>query len=586
MYKYKINKITFNDGSEIIPGELTIIVGPNNCGKSRILRDIKSLTSDQNKNSVVVTNVEYSIPDTVQNLTDAYKITTFKDNKNNLYLRTLSSDLISQHNIHVGIDWEQNCQNWLTRKDENTRRNFSHWFGSFFVSLFETEDRLKIIKETQSSEKGQTTNLLQAFYYEGTKIESKLRSIVKEAFKKDIRLDYSTLRSILFRIGEDLENAPKDPRDAISYYEKHEKLDEQGDGLRSFVATLLAILVGRRPVLLLDEPESFLHPPQAFRLGEVVADHAVDNRQVVVATHSADFLRGILSKRQNLTILRVDRNNTINNISVLDSKNVASISNDPLLSSTRIMDGLFYKGSIIVEADADAVFYQRISRQLNDADNFHIAHAHNKQTVAKVVPPYRLLNIPFATIVDFDVFRVRDEFLNLLKQIGIPPETIEQALEHRHELVKYIEAVDPKEMLNNMIDGLKEEVERIIANEKKLDDQSLIKELAGNLKRIRESGSSWKKYKKEGVFALDDNSLARYKKLDEICSNFGLFIVPVGELESWFEKYGLPYSSNKSKWIVKALELIPSLKPNSDEEPWCFLQKVFQYLSNGKIKTS
>jgi len=579
MYQYKIDKILFNDGSSICPGALTIIVGPNNCGKSRILKDIKSLTSDQNKNSVVVTDVEYSIPDTVEALKEAYKITTFSDKNNKLYLRTLSSNLVTQHNIGVGVDWEQNCQNWLDQKNDNTKNQFRHWFGSFFVSLFETEDRLKLIKESESSEKGITNNLLQAFYYEGSEVENKLRVIVKEAFGKDIRLDFSTLRKILFRIGEDLEDVPIDLRDAISYYEQFEKLDEQGDGLRSFVATLLVLLVGKRSVLLLDEPESFLHPPQAFRLGEVIAEHAVDNRQLVVATHSSDFLKGVLSKRQDITILRVDRHGKVNKINMLESKDVAVISRDPLLSSTRIMDGLFYKGAIIVEADADAVFYQRISRQLNDADNYHIAHAHNKQTVAKVLPPYKLLGIPFSTIVDFDVIRVRDEFRGLITQIGMPKEKIDQALDLQATLVKHIENVDPKEMLSNLLSELKNEISRITANEKGLDEQTLIKEIAGNLKRIRESGSSWKKYKKEGIVALDEDAQIHFYKLDLICSEYGLFILPVGELESLLVDFGLPFTSKKSKWIVKALETIPSLQPNIEVLPWCFVQRVFQFLN-------
>lgn len=331
--------------------------------------------------------------------------------------------------------------------------------------------------------------------------------------------------------------------------------------------------------MLLDEPESFLHPPQAFRLGEVIAEHAIGNRQLVVATHSSDFLKGVLSKRQDITILRVDRHDKVNKINMLESKDVAMISRDPLLSSTRIMDGLFYKGAIIVEADADAIFYQRISRQLNDADNYHIAHAHNKQTVAKVLPPYKLLGIPFSTIVDFDVIRVRDEFRGLITQIGMPKEKIDQVLELQSFLVKHIENVNPKEMLNNILSELKNEIDRITTNEIGLDEQTLIKELAGNLKRIGESGNSWKKYKKEGIVALDEDTQIYFYKLDLICSEYGLFIVPVGELESLLVDFGLPYTSKKSKWIVKALEIIPSLQPNIEVLPWCFVQRVFKFLN-------
>jgi len=108
MYEYKIEQLRFNDGTEIVPGNLTVIVGPNNCGKSRILKDIKSLTSDQTSKPVVVTEVEYNLPSSVTELVGSCEITTFTDKNNNVFLRTLSSDLVSQHNVPVGLDWETN----------------------------------------------------------------------------------------------------------------------------------------------------------------------------------------------------------------------------------------------------------------------------------------------------------------------------------------------------------------------------------------------------------------------------------------------------------------------------------------------
>ncbi|QFY43976.1 AAA family ATPase [Candidatus Methylospira mobilis] len=580
MYEYKIERLRFNDGTEIVPGHLTVVVGPNNCGKSRILKDIKSLTSDQTSKSVVVTELDFNLPSSVTELVDSCEITTFTDENNNVFLRTLSSNLVSQHNVPVGLGWETSFQNLLNQNNSNTKRLFSHWFGSFFVSFFETEERLKLAKESESSEKGIMTNLLQAFYQEGAEVERKLRNIVKEAFSIDIKLDYSSLRKILFRIGENFDDCPEDPRKALSYFDDFERLDTQGDGLRSFVATLLAVLVGKRPVLLLDEPESFLHPPQAFRLGEVIADQAVGERQVVVSTHSSEFLRGILSKRQDITIIRVDRAENTNRIRSLDSAQVARIANDPLLSSTRIMEGLFYKGAIIVEADADAVFYQRIARQLERADSFHIAHAHNKQTVAKVLHPYRTLSIPFSAIVDFDVIRVRNEFKSLLEELDFPGESIGKALELQATIVGYIENVDQGQMLSAQLVELESEISRIRTNEHEVGAGTLLSELAGNLKRVRESGSPWKEYKKSGAAALNEETRPLFHRLSEICEENGLFIVPVGELEGWLVEHGLPHSSNKSKWIVRALETVPSLDPDKEKKPWLFMENVFAYLSS------
>jgi ABC-type cobalamin/Fe3+-siderophores transport system ATPase subunit len=45
MYQYKLNNIVFNDGSSINAGDLTVVIGPNNSGKSRALKDMLSATS-------------------------------------------------------------------------------------------------------------------------------------------------------------------------------------------------------------------------------------------------------------------------------------------------------------------------------------------------------------------------------------------------------------------------------------------------------------------------------------------------------------------------------------------------------------
>lgn len=38
-------------------------------------------------------------------------------------------------------------------------------------------------------------------------------------------------------------------------------IEDEGDGFKSYVAICLTLLLGRRPVVLIDEPEMCLHPP-------------------------------------------------------------------------------------------------------------------------------------------------------------------------------------------------------------------------------------------------------------------------------------------------------------------------------------
>lgn len=61
-------------------------------------------------------------------------------------------------------------------------------------------------------------------------------------------------------------------------------IDTQSDGVRSFAGILLTLLTGQFPLVLIDEPEAFLHPPQARLLGQHLAQwHR--RGQVFVSTH-------------------------------------------------------------------------------------------------------------------------------------------------------------------------------------------------------------------------------------------------------------------------------------------------------------
>ena len=60
-------------------------------------------------------------------------------------------------------------------------------------------------------------------------------------------------------------------------------------------------------MILLDEPEVFLHPPQALQLGEMISELVEPSQQIFIATHSADFLRGLLSSTRDAVIIHLDR---------------------------------------------------------------------------------------------------------------------------------------------------------------------------------------------------------------------------------------------------------------------------------------
>ncbi|MBK9599392.1 MAG: ATP-binding protein, partial [Flavobacteriales bacterium] len=130
------------------------------------------------------------------------------------------------------------------------------------------------------------------------------------------------------------------------------ELQRQGDGMRSFAGVLLHTTVGHESIFLLDEPEAFLHPPQARLLGRMLVEDKQANRQLFIATHSGDVLKGILdSGSKNVRVVRLRREGNVNIMRQLDNDKITELWGDPLLRYSDILDGLFHEKVIITEGD-------------------------------------------------------------------------------------------------------------------------------------------------------------------------------------------------------------------------------------------
>jgi hypothetical protein len=101
-----------------------------------------------------------------------------------------------------------------------------------------------------------------------------------------------------------------------------------------------------------------------------------------------------------------------------------------------------------------------------------------------------------------------------------------------------------------------------------------------SLNRIRDEASFWRKYKNDGYVVLPLNLQGEFLRLTDICSKYGIFIVPYGELESWLKPYGLDNHGKKSNWIVSALTKIPEIPVDEAKPLWKFILQIHKYLLN------
>src|SRR5262249_28063744 len=137
------------------------------------------------------------------------------------------------------------------------------------------------------------------------------------------------------------------------WFEDQPKLYQQGDGIQAFCAILIPIIQHIRPLILLDEPEAFLHPPQIRRLARIIASETPLQTQLVISTHSDDFVRGILDfASSRVSVIRMrrirDRGGEVNRISKLDAESIGNLWRDPLLKTSDVLTSLFHEVAIIV----------------------------------------------------------------------------------------------------------------------------------------------------------------------------------------------------------------------------------------------
>lgn len=96
MYKFKIDKIIVNtaDGTEeIVPKKVNIIVGPNNSGKSRFLKEIRDYLSGDNRDIKIINSIENPLPKSFSELDNVYDVSSkmVKDQYGNWMLKSYSN---------------------------------------------------------------------------------------------------------------------------------------------------------------------------------------------------------------------------------------------------------------------------------------------------------------------------------------------------------------------------------------------------------------------------------------------------------------------------------------------------------------
>ncbi len=352
-----IKKIKFNNGTKIDLGgdDIVVFVGANNVGKSRALKDIKNNILENSSKKVIIDDIEYKDLNFEEDIMKKY----FKNNFD-----------LESNDYNVAID-ESNMYTYNESNFQNVKSGDKYFYKVLF-SFLSTESRLNMTSPISFSYINDklSFNIMRKLERNKETI-TKLNNILFSCFGKKIDVSegiWQNAVSKLYKFGTKDEidkSISTDTREARYLLESLENLNVQGDGIRSAVAILSSLITTTHSLYLIDEPETFLHPPQARILGRNIVDLS-SNKQCFISTHNIDLLRGMLEKDSSrIKIIKINRTDNENEFYSLDNESIKVISNDKNLKYSNILNGLFYNKVVLCENESDCKFYSALLEKLN-----------------------------------------------------------------------------------------------------------------------------------------------------------------------------------------------------------------------------
>ncbi len=440
-----VDKLKFNDGYEMTIGhsDIVIFTGANNAGKSQALKDIDTLMSAKSASGIVVTTLDTDYTGDILSKIDDYK------QKDGYY--HISNNAYSQ---------EEDILNMWKKKDPR--------FAHEYKNRLDTETRLNISKTSPSFDvlNAEPSTPAQRLYVDD-KLEKKISELFHEAFNAYLILNIRGGSMIPIHVGQTPKMDVGEDRGSTSYLEKLRPLpllEAQGDGMRSFAGILFDVFTSTKTVTMIDEPEAFLHPPQARLLGRMLVKNKPNDRQLFISTHSEDFLKGLLdADSDNVKIVRINREGNTNNIKTLNNEDVKSLWKDSILRYSNILSGLFHSKVVICESDTDCRFYQAMLNALYEGQNkvspdILFTHCGGKERFKAVIPALKALDVKTVVVADFDVLDKEVTFKTICEIMGIGWDNLKSKWKSVYDIVEkqstQLETEDVKRELQAILDGI------------------------------------------------------------------------------------------------------------------------------------
>lgn len=527
----------------ITASPVTVFVGPNNSGKSRVLVEIEQYCRGGTKNAAAAILDEITFSAFTAEAAEK-AITPLRQPPNPGEMLQVDHVMIGSRYTRQQVPLPALLQR--LQAPSGDPRTFCQWFLVHSTLMLNGQNRIALVNQQSAGDLQQIAqSSFQSLFRDDAK-RHEVRRIVHEAFGVHFVLDPTHLGHLRARLSE---RAPTDDmeergihRQAVEFHSQSQLIDQASDGVKAFTGIVTEVIAGDPRVILIDEPEAFLHPALASKLALEVANAAkAADKRVFVSTHSPAFVMGCIQSGAPINIVRLTYRSGVATARVLPSQEILELMRHPLLRSTGVLSGLFYEFVVVTESDADRAFYQEINERLLQfkpqwgIPNCLFINAQNKQTVQTIIRPLRELGIPAAALVDIDVLKDGGQnWTNLLTSANVPP-ALHGGLATMRSTVKGAMDATGRDMKRD--GGL-----AILSGADREAAEQLLKQL----------------------------------------EEYGVFVVPTGELESWLETLGAP--GHGPGWLIEVFQRMgedpaaPGFVFPGDDDVWRFIASTKAWL--------
>lgn len=548
-FKLKAGKNPGDEGEVINCTPLTVFVGPNNSGKSLLLSELRNFCVNPNRGPHL--NI----------LDDVYFEGVGEENLDrfigNIQLKPIKGEVIQEGMLMVGNQHSVHHVNRQVLREVMLNPNsnlaaFGQWFLAHSSLLLDGQSRMNLVNPLSSGDlQVRPTNSLQKLFVDDEK-RAEIRRMVYEAFGFYYVIDPTGMQVLRIKFSE---RPPRDVREergidqeAVKFHSEAIGVEACSDGVKAFTGILTEIMAGDPSLIFMDEPEAFLHPSLAYKLGvEMSSAATVNKKKIFVSTHSSSFIMGCIQSGVPVNIVRLTYQKKVATARTLSSEEVLAMMRNPLLRSVGVIDSLFYESVVVTESDSDRSFYQEVNyRLLSVGDergipNCLFINAQNKQTISTILAPLRKLGVSAAGIVDVDALKEGGKvWSSMLAAVNYPPLSRDACSQIRKKIKDAIDATG-RDMKRdggvNILTGAE-------------------KEAALNL--LEELGS------------------------------YGYFIIASGEVESWLKE--LKVGGHGTEWLIKMFEKMggdvkcPSYVSPDVGDVWDFIGVIKKWLADPRRK--